>query len=236
MKSDELKFHVYVHTSPDGKRYIGQTCCKPEYRWGKGGSYYAGNAHFYRAIQKYGWDNFLHEVVASGLTQLEADDLEIELISKYNTTDPNFGYNHESGGRRGPLVNEATKKKISESMKGHKMPDHVKRAARSRMIGNTLFSGKHHTPESKAKIGAAQRGKTTLSKPVVCIETGEVFVSAKFAAESLGDIKCRSAISACCNGDQRTSHGYHWKYINTYVPEEDRERLLKFRKKFYKTE
>ena len=26
------------------------------------------------------------------------------------------------------------------------------------------------------------------------------------------------------------------EYINTYVPEEDRERLLKFRKKFYKSE
>ena len=26
------------------------------------------------------------------------------------------------------------------------------------------------------------------------------------------------------------------QYINTYVPEEDRERLLSFRKKFYKTE
>ena len=31
---------VYVHTSPSGKRYVGQTMRSPEQRWGKNGIQY----------------------------------------------------------------------------------------------------------------------------------------------------------------------------------------------------
>lgn len=31
---------VYIHTSPSGKMYVGQTGLKPEQRWGKDGSRY----------------------------------------------------------------------------------------------------------------------------------------------------------------------------------------------------
>lgn len=62
-----------MHISPSNKRYIGITSQKPEIRWanGKGYSY---NKHFYRAIQKYGWDNFEHRI----LCQLRATLVEVE--------------------------------------------------------------------------------------------------------------------------------------------------------------
>ena len=51
------------------KKYVGQTCQRPEKRWNNGRGYIE-NIYFWRSIQKYGWDNFEHEVVASNLTKV----------------------------------------------------------------------------------------------------------------------------------------------------------------------
>lgn len=87
-----------MHTSPNNKRYIGITSyTNPKRRW-KGGYGYHKNDYFYRAIQKYGWDNFKHEIIASNLSKEEACKMEIELIKKYKTRQPEFGYNYSKGG------------------------------------------------------------------------------------------------------------------------------------------
>ena len=92
-------FCVYVHTNKiNNKKYVGQTCQKPESRWGNQGCGYKGCLLFERAIQKYGWDNFEHEIVYDGLTQDEANYYEEMLIEQYHTTDSDFGYNIRSGG------------------------------------------------------------------------------------------------------------------------------------------
>ena len=44
---------------------------------------YERNPYFYKAIQKYGWDNFKHEILFSNLTQEEAERYEKNLISEY---------------------------------------------------------------------------------------------------------------------------------------------------------
>ena len=87
-------YTVYTHTDPYGKKYIGITKRNLEDRW-KNGLGYATNKdmRFFDAIRTIGWDNFTHETVASGLTKLEAEKLESELIDKYNTTNPEYGYN-----------------------------------------------------------------------------------------------------------------------------------------------
>ena len=87
-------YHVYIHTTPDGKKYVGCTTLEPEVRWGEGKGY---NSVFRDAIFKYGWDNVTHEV-------FEVDSLEemyrkeIELISFYHSNDPRHGYNLQEGG------------------------------------------------------------------------------------------------------------------------------------------
>lgn len=83
---------VYIHTNKiNGKKYVGQTCQEPEKRW-KNGKGYHNNIYFTRAIQKYGWDNFEHEIIKCNLTKEEADDIEKLLIKELNTLNPN-GYN-----------------------------------------------------------------------------------------------------------------------------------------------
>lgn len=123
--NENRNYYVYVHTSPSEKKYVGLTSSKPKGRWGKSGAgYLCKNKYgkynqpaFAHAIQKYGWDNFKHEIVANNLTKNEADSLERLLIEKFDTRNPKYGYNIKEGGSSGSL-SEETKKKISKSLKG----------------------------------------------------------------------------------------------------------------------
>lgn len=113
-KNEEKCYVVYKHTSPSGKCYIGITCQNPpEKRW-RSGYGYRDNEYFSRAISKYGWNNLLHEVLITGLTQKEAEQKERELIAYYKSADRDFGYNLDLGGSGAGRVSEETRRKISE--------------------------------------------------------------------------------------------------------------------------
>ena len=88
---------VYAHIAPNGKMYVGITSQEPQKRWGSGHGY-RKNERLWNAIQKYRWENFRHEIIASGLTQEEAGNMERLLIEKFNLMDPNNGYNMSIGG------------------------------------------------------------------------------------------------------------------------------------------
>lgn len=102
------------------KKYIGITKQNnPEYRWGANGRKYKGSPHFYSAIQKYGWDNFKHIIIASKLSKDEACTMEINLIAQYKTQNREFGYNIFEGGTV-PTLPQETKEKIAQGLKGNK--------------------------------------------------------------------------------------------------------------------
>ena len=112
---------VYIHTNKtNGKMYVGQTCQNPKKRWANGLGYVT-QQYFYRAIQKYGWNGFEHEIVASNLTKFEADDLEKTLIKELQTYDKQFGYNITLGGKGnlGYHLSDDTKQKIGAAIKKH---------------------------------------------------------------------------------------------------------------------
>lgn len=145
---------VYIHTNKiNGKKYIGQTINgeAPNKRWlnGKG---YINCTYFYKAIQKYGWDNFEHEVIASNLTQEEANHFEELLIEKFETINPDKGYNLKSGGENNKL-SEATKRKIGDSNKGKIISDEQKKRI------SEAQTGRHLTQEHKTIIANANKGK-----------------------------------------------------------------------------
>lgn len=139
-------YKVYKHTSPSGKVYIGITLQDPELRW-QNGRGYKHNQYFYNAINKYGWDNFEHEILYEGLSQEEAENTEIKLIKEYNSTNREFGYNIRQGGEGGGNLSEETKQKLSECHKG-------------KMTGeDNPFYGKKHSEESKKKMSESHKGK-----------------------------------------------------------------------------
>lgn len=113
---------VYKYTSPSGGVYIGQTHNSLERRAAKNGSNYVilnketgeffqpGIAH---AILKYGFDSFKKEIVSSGLTSEEADELEKKLITEAKKNGE--CYNIASGGKGISGVNERKVKQFTLS-------------------------------------------------------------------------------------------------------------------------
>lgn len=166
---DEIEnnnYCVYVHISPSGKIYVGQTGVGIEKRWGKNGKRYLhkkGDKYthpaFANAILKYGWDCFNHEIVASSLTKEEADNFEKLLIKELDTMNPKYGYNCMSGGSNGSH-SEESRKKISESRKGRKLSEETKRKmAESANRGEDHYLyGKHLPEETKKKISETLKG------------------------------------------------------------------------------
>ena len=96
-----VTYTVYMHTDPDGKKYIGITKRDVKDRWNNGFGYASNkDLRFFDAIRKFGWDNIKHEIIASDLSKEKAIETEAELIPKYKTTNPEFGYNIADGKRR----------------------------------------------------------------------------------------------------------------------------------------
>ena len=75
---------VYVHTCPNGKRYVGMTRQKPNNRW-RSGQGYLHCIDFYNAVIEFGWRNITHEIIANDLTKEEAESLERQLIKDFKT-------------------------------------------------------------------------------------------------------------------------------------------------------
>lgn len=151
----EKKFKVYKHVSPNGKIYIGQTCQTLNKRFRHDGVGYKGSTYFIRAIEKYGWDNFEHFVIADNLTKAEADWLEMYLISYYNSNLPEKGYNLAKGGKTcaGVKRSEEFKKHLSEINKGKTLTEEHKRKISK---GNR---GKKLSDEQKKRISEINKGR-----------------------------------------------------------------------------
>ena len=75
------KYTLYMHISPSKKYYIGITSQDIKRRW-QNGYGYKTNTYFWRAIQKYGWNNFEHVILKTNLTKDEAEKFEIYYIQK----------------------------------------------------------------------------------------------------------------------------------------------------------
>lgn len=208
-------YTVYKHTSPSGKVYIGITCQRPETRW-NGGNGYEHSPHFSAAITRYGWENFLHEILAEGLTREDAEAMEVALIAEYDATNRAKGYNADKGGSTGPKHTEETRQRIGQANQNRVWSESAKEKLRAyklahptspetaRKIGDAN-RGRKHRPESVEKIRAA-----VPSRPVRNLSTGETFASVQAAALAYGaDV---SHISAVCRGRRKTTKGHRWAY------------------------
>lgn len=163
-----MSYTVYKHTSPSGKVYIGITGVNPVKRWGGQGQGYYSQV-FYTAIQKYGWDNFKHEILFIGLKKKEAEKLEQALIKRYKSTNPRHGYNVSIGGyatRLGKTVSAAARYKISKANrgkaawnKGKPCSEQTKQKIRAKAFGRPSWNkGGHRTEEEKKKISLHRKG------------------------------------------------------------------------------
>ena len=124
---EDRRWCVYIHRNKiNNKAYIGITSQNPKDRWGSNGYRYREEDHqvFYRAIQKYGWENFEHIIWASELTEKDAKHCEKLLIALFKTNctkyrTPEFGYNMTDGGDGiiRHVFTEESRKRMSVSQK-----------------------------------------------------------------------------------------------------------------------
>ena len=207
-------YTVYIYVNKiNKKRYIGMTKQLPKYRWANGKGY-KNNDYFINAIQKYGWENFEHNIIAENLSFEKACELEKELIKEYKSNQREFGYNIEGGGNAKKEIPESTRNK----MRGENNPNYNPHTDPKKRLQNKLYYERKklgitrgnnvpHTEEHKKKISDSLKGRNMGSLnhnavKVRCINTGKIFGS-KAEAARYYNIKSSANISDVCNGRSR---------------------------------
>lgn len=144
-------YTVYKHTAPNVKVYIGITKQKPGQRW-RNGNGYKDNEHFYRAIRKYTWENFKHEIICQApMSAAQAGAVGKSFIALYDSTNPDKGYNHSIGGDKGAL--------------GHKPSESVRKAWSEKHKGQVPWNkGRHMSIDARMKMSEKAKGRTPWNK------------------------------------------------------------------------
>lgn len=95
-ENNKRTYTVYMHASPNNKKYIGLTTTSLHQRW-KNGVGYIDNQKFYADIKKFGWENIEHYKMYETSDEDMARDVESNLIQKYQSYRPKKGYNRLCG-------------------------------------------------------------------------------------------------------------------------------------------
>lgn len=192
------------------------------------------NPHWHNIVSKAG--GFNHHLVATGLVEIEALELERLLIAEMR----NLGFqicNMTDGGDgvSGFKHSEETKRAMSvkrtgmcSAIKGRKFsPEHIENLKRAKLgkkqtpehIKNAADTrrGKAVSEQTRQKISSALSGRTTAKevvarkyKAVLCTTTSVVYESVTAAAKAL---KLQTSnISRCCKGIFNQTGGYSFEY------------------------
>ena len=147
LDDNENNYLVYRHIAPNGKSYIGITKQDAERRF-QDGIGYKSQPQFWRAIKKYGWSSFQHEILESGLTEKEASEREVFYIKKYNAFAPN-GYNVAEGG----ITGKKAAKPIIQYYNGKPVNFFKSSREATKALGIALETIKSHLGENRSVGG-----------------------------------------------------------------------------------
>lgn len=254
---EDNRWTVYIHTVPKeltgyeyDKYYVGITSAGVKVRWGSKGARYKGQ-FFHRAINKYGWDNIKHEIIADHLTESEAKKFEKTLILKLKSYIDKYGYNVTFGGddwasnykpvaqydldgnficsykslREASLKTGANHTGISHCCKGlsRQVGGFMWRYIIDDIIIYKIEPYKKYKPESNTILQYDLRGNFIRE-----------WESAKLIADTIPNVD-RQNIYACCNGRTLYSAGYQWRYKDEsrWFPVCDIQDEMRTKKVFY---
>lgn len=206
---EERHYSVYVLISPENKYYVGMTGIDPKKRW-KNGKGYRKQPSFDAIIEKFGWENFQHEVIASHLLKEEAMNFERLLIRELKQDQPEHGYNYAPGG----LGNTSNGERAY--WYGKHLSDEAKAKISKVHLGkSTPMLGKKQSEETREKLKAnwkATHQNNGMARKVQCVETGETFKSVNEASRALN--VCTQSIKKAASKGTATINGYHLVFIS----------------------
>lgn len=214
----ENNYCIYIHKNKiNNKVYVGQTCQNPEKRW-RYGHGYKNCPRFFSAIKKYGWNNFEHFIIETGLTKEEADQKEIFYIQKYQSNDENFGYNLTEGGfSLGEYwKQEENRARQSENKKNYFVTHPEEKIKNDIHLKKISEESAEIRSEKMKENYQNQKGLYELNqqrkKAIKCVETQQVFDSLAEAAKEYN--LSASNISSVLHKRRKTTGGFHWVYID----------------------
>lgn len=218
-------FCVYCHTlKKDGRKYIGITSQKPRKRWSYGAGYEA-RTYIGKAIRKYGWDEFEHDILFEGLAEKEAKAKERELIALYDTRNPKKGFNLTDGGdgvcgytptpevieklrisHLGICPSAESRKRLSASLKeyykAHKGPTLTRERSLAMVKAREGLAvwnkGKHLSDETKKKLRDANLGKIASEQTRDKMRNSSPRKRRVVALDKLGNALTYNSISEAC--------------------------------------
>lgn len=219
----------------NGKIYIGQSK-QIRQRWSEHKKELRRNKHtneyLQRAWNKYGEENFKHEVLEF-CSEDQLDERECYYIDLYDAMNPQFGYNLTSGGGRRKQYSESTREKLRNNATGsnnpnskrvvclenreiyesigiaarecNTSPEIIYRCCTSR---NNTAGGLHWMYLPDYEKSSEEDIINILSKPgktkkVIYLNTLEVFPSMKEASEAT-NVNANS-ISSCCLHNRKSA-------------------------------
>ena len=216
---EKNSYIVYMHINKiNQKKYIGITSQSANNRW-RNGKGYCECPKFYNAINKYGWENFEHQILYIQLTKEQAEEKEKELIAKYKTNEKEYGYNISNGGNSIGKMSDETKIKISNSARGRKFSEDHKRKIGLAQLGPKNHNyGKNISNDIRLKMSIGQLNHPNSSQfKAKKVNQYDLQGNLIKTWNSMGEIKrslgiSHCMISDCCRGKQHTAGGFIWKY------------------------
>lgn len=233
---------IYITTNMvNGMKYLGQ---RKFYRDWK--SYLGSGKTLLQAIQKYGKENFVRNIVCICNSPSELNQTEYDLSIFLNVVESSDWYNLKYGGdsMEGYSPPPEVRAKISKANKGKPAPnkgmpmsEEAKRKQREAQSGEkSAWYGRKHTDETKQKIRdkrigtyASQETKNKMSsqrqgknnydaKPVVQLTIDGDFIREwEYLRQAAKELNiCESGICQCCRKQRKFANGYRWMYASEY--------------------
>lgn len=197
-------FTIYRHVSPIGRVYVGITSQDVETRW-RHGDNYRNSTYFKRAIRKYGWKNFKHEILFTNVEEERARRLEIELIRHYKGLGISYNLTNGGDGTNGYHHTDEYKQFKSQQMKEFFSTERGKEICAK---GGKTNLGKKYNRKSGFTKGDYQ-------VRIVCQYSLEGVLLNKFksvsdASRKTGANNCQ--IGKCLRGKAITAKNFIWRY------------------------
>jgi group I intron endonuclease len=205
---------VYVVTNIiNGKRYVGQHSGNDLNKYWNHCVVHAVNGNhgknrvLYRAIRKYGSDNFTIKPLVIVDSKWEMDRYEIGMIAAWDLCNPEKGYNLAAGGQgtlgykftpealsnlseahKGLKQSEETKRKRVAALKGQKRSEEVKRKMSDALKGNTNGLGSKRSEEFCRHLSEINKGNKNAAGAIrsleYCKQKSESQKGRKFSEET----------------------------------------------------